>query len=850
MTYWFNARHLTSRLAAVWFLIGATICQGQTVTLSIQSEWNLISLPATPIDPDPRVVFQDLIEDGRLRSIWGFSGGTWSFHIETAGVLLPESFNNLTEMVAGRGYFVELTRDPTGAEVAFSYESRPGEADECVSDGWGLIGFDLEGATSVEEVLGERLGSVETIFRFDADTQSYERYNPAAGFSAFERGRGYWIHSLESFCTSASLELVLEPDLDLLPFNAMDPGEEDRDLNRNGFLEDAFEQDTISFGRQLSRKSFILRNRGIGVLSFTVEEAGWWMAPLHPDPLDHPPITSDERGVPLDERWISVSSGDVPWLEVQKTSGTSPFSREDSEVTYRDQEIGLRVDRGESGSEGPLAAGQYLGRIRVNSSAGQRIVFVLLTVPQVTGRYSGTADVRTINGIGHAIGKIAINLTLQQDGQELTGTLDSGETLVFSRDLHFTGTFYEPVNERFVLSSSFILPGKPRADRHSEEQAVDEGLDPSSFTGPASPFLVPLRRDVALVGQVSSPGTLSGEYHEVLWNVLPHPVQLEGTFHLRRSDLDLELCGNGLDDDLDGEVDEDPCSTPSGQVRHPVSGEVLAEFATTTAPVEGISVILTGQHLQVPGVTNAAGEFGYEDLVPGVYRVTASGSGYQSGPRSSSTFELKTDGTISTLDGSPGLSLLVHREYSGEEDPVRILASPDSGQTPLVVQFTGVGSPAIERWVWSFPGGEPASHDGAFPPRVVYEEPGVFPVTLVATIGGESHVATHEIIVGPVGQVQGPGGEVTFIDASEIPLRVAPVSAGVGSSSGGPVEVLGNESSPGAGDATLILIGAIGGHLGGFMTGGPHHGLPGEGVPRHRVLEIGPISAFPAETVR
>src|SRR5690606_30417934 len=59
-------------------------------------------------------------------------------------------------------------------------------------------------------------------------------------------------------------------------------------------------------------------------------------------------------------------------------------------------------------------------------------------------------------------------------------------------------------------------------------------------------------------------------------------------------------------------------------------------------------------------------------------------------------------------------------------------ANITSGCIPLTVQFTDESTPNTTQWMWSFPGGNPATSTQQNP-VVIYNNPGNYPVTLIAS---------------------------------------------------------------------------------------------------------------------
>ncbi len=98
-------------------------------------------------------------------------------------------------------------------------------------------------------------------------------------------------------------------------------------------------------------------------------------------------------------------------------------------------------------------------------------------------------------------------------------------------------------------------------------------------------------------------------------------------------------------------------------------------------------------------------------------------------------------------------------------------ASLTSGCAPLTVQFTNTSSPNATDFLWTFPGGEPASSTEKNP-TVMYSTPGVFPVKLTVSnsSGSDSMVQSDYITIeGPptvAFEVSISARTVTFINNS------------------------------------------------------------------------------------
>ncbi|MEY3052107.1 MAG: hypothetical protein RLY31_1892, partial [Bacteroidota bacterium] len=99
------------------------------------------------------------------------------------------------------------------------------------------------------------------------------------------------------------------------------------------------------------------------------------------------------------------------------------------------------------------------------------------------------------------------------------------------------------------------------------------------------------------------------------------------------------------------------------------------------------------------------------------------------------------------------------------------VASPLAGCAGMTVSFTSVSSPNTTGWLWSFPGGTPAS-SAQENPVVTYTTPGVYNVTLTVSNPAGSNSATQSNYI-TVGTIPAPnfafavnGNTVSFVNTS------------------------------------------------------------------------------------
>lgn len=100
-------------------------------------------------------------------------------------------------------------------------------------------------------------------------------------------------------------------------------------------------------------------------------------------------------------------------------------------------------------------------------------------------------------------------------------------------------------------------------------------------------------------------------------------------------------------------------------------------------------------------------------LVNGKYR-------WAVGTSAAAYAEVLTEGRIFMVDAP------LHANFW--QDPPAICAND-------TIQFTDMSTGAPNSWEWTFPGGEPSSWSGRYPPPVVYDTPGIYAVSLVVGDG-------------------------------------------------------------------------------------------------------------------
>ncbi|MGP8330253.1 MAG: hypothetical protein ACT6FF_08050 [Methanosarcinaceae archaeon] len=156
----------------------------ETFTKSLPEGWNLISLPLTPTDNSVSEVLSSVSQN----AVRQYDATT-------------HQFEDATTMDPGTGYFVNVTNACTWEYEGEAYTSMT----ESLLEGLNCVGWVNETGSALPDALSSIDGSYWYVSRWNADTQSYEVYNPNApdvfnDFETMDRGEGYFI-SATNGCT-------------------------------------------------------------------------------------------------------------------------------------------------------------------------------------------------------------------------------------------------------------------------------------------------------------------------------------------------------------------------------------------------------------------------------------------------------------------------------------------------------------------------------------------------------------------------------------------------------------------------------------------------------------------------
>jgi hypothetical protein len=550
-------------LAVSLLTAGRQVAQAETQTLSIASQWNLITFQVTPIDPSPEAVFGTL---PGFQAAWTYDpvAKLWLRYVKPAGTAgqqandaTANSLVSLPPIEPGRAYWVFANQSVPAWQVAGSLPKGPVFPTLDFQSGWNLFGIPLGsvGVTNAEPV---SLLAVLTAAGFDYDAlltwenQSFRKMfrpqgapeqlktNVLAGlppdlpFPKFDlqkdAGRGYWIHVTDPAALRPRLVTTVRPDIDAEPLNNF-PAKEDVNVSGRARPASINDQDTIRFFSGEDVQTVGISNLGDaqggggGILIWSAE----WL-----------PAT--DMGTP--EPWVRLfTSPSDPELRNEQGQLLNPHTSVRGVTTLENDIVYLRLDRRN------LGRGFHEGRLLLRTSVGDREYKVVAEVPGLEGDFKGYAVIESVNGKRNRVPDVDLFVSFYEDNKVdglLRGVIDSSIALMWPVDVPLIG--YRVANEgnRFVINGSYALPP---GDQNAEPFDAFSDTDPAA--GPdvdwnnngrldvVNPFPFPIQRTVSFEGLLvkgnpSDGYVLEGRYSEVIHGMSKEPLILLGTFHLER----------------------------------------------------------------------------------------------------------------------------------------------------------------------------------------------------------------------------------------------------------------------------------------------------------------------------
>lgn len=503
-------------LSGVW-VQGAT--QVQTVTLA--TNWNLISFYVQPSNAAPAAVFTNLIQLGRLVSVFGYdyaSGGTTGVWTRFYPGLSSDRawLNTLGQVRVGQGYWVNVTRGPTvNLSVTGSVTSVRSSA---LQPGWNLIGLGNDRRVFWADAFGSLAGGLQSLYGYSPAGKAFTGFsqpvfgpadvngngqvefgeldwtyaNEAGALRYIEAGQGVWVKVSDATDVAPVLEVEVESDVDGFAPGAtantwFEPGI-DTDINGNGVLDYGFsmpDQWDEHGNEYLNTQDTIWFRVPTGAANSNV-------VVLHQDITV---LNKEGRGM----LFFEVDK-DVPWLTISLTNGAVLPGPGGQVVALQADLAGLPI-------------GEQVGTLRVRSNGGTNTYTVKLTVPEMDGLYGGEITQTNLQGRLSYPLTWPVQMRLNLRGQSV---LQASGSPNFPVDIVLTNS---------GSATNFDLNGTVSLNAGAAGNPFNVAVQRSvRFRG---------ARIVPAVGQTVGMNLgLTGAYEEVLTGLPSGPLLLNGFFSL------------------------------------------------------------------------------------------------------------------------------------------------------------------------------------------------------------------------------------------------------------------------------------------------------------------------------
>lgn len=632
--------------------------------------WNLIGIPVSPADPKVASVFATVIKLEKLLSVWAYDSNEGWSKIELAGrneaagpphewtkpVALPKvpaDVKSLTIIEAGKAYWVEVKADAPGDGIPLRYQTRI-VASKSVGygKGWNLVAFDADtkqkfqragtqeqsktpqpvarsSMTAAFGLVGSEIVRPSNVVRYDQTRKKLVSTKPESNGNTddkdsdagewLQRGTGYWCYFPQACSLAPTLVTILAGDIDFEPKRpAPFPGAEDFDANRDGELDGPKDQNTMSVGYGANSVAFLVRNEGSGLLSFQIQPAGYWKA--NTSVFEPYPKVDSEHSELVPKHWTLLGDGAPPWLvEISGEHGVTPRSLDDGILAdVKDTAVRLTIDRTK------LEPGHYLLRIQLLTTAGNKTLYLHVTVPPLVGDFEGRAFLSHVNGRRNDVGSIDFRLCITRDPNgTIMGVIDSNGTGIVPMDVPIVG---HQIGSRIFLYGAYSLPGRrPIFTPVEGGSAIPVNVDDSRPQ--LNPFQKRLTRFITIEGIETTPGKFCGDIHDIFYGDLPFPVHASG---LASDSAGIELERSAIAQNANTWF---PIPKKSPRGAYPLKGAIsnLGNGANSDHP--RLHVTLTGMGRTGVAAVAHDGTWILPSVFPGIYRISVSGG-------SSRVFEL------------------------------------------------------------------------------------------------------------------------------------------------------------------------------------------------------------------
>ena len=187
------------------YLYVAVVGTKPQVQLSLQPDWNLLSLPLVPTDTSIGTVLSSI--SGNYDLVYAYDGCDIADPWKRYDVNAPPYANDLTNLDEKMGIWIRVTDTPTLTVLG----QVPTTIDIHLCEGWNLVGYPSTRAKPIEDVLSSIEGKYTLVYAYDAsDTADpWKKYDVSAppyanDLTEIRSGLGYWIKVSEDCVLTVS----------------------------------------------------------------------------------------------------------------------------------------------------------------------------------------------------------------------------------------------------------------------------------------------------------------------------------------------------------------------------------------------------------------------------------------------------------------------------------------------------------------------------------------------------------------------------------------------------------------------------------------------------------------------
>ena len=177
-------------------------------TESLNENWNLLSLPAEPIDASVEIILGNIID--KIASAWKWVDGNWAVYLpyesdNGVSYAAAKGFSPLTEISCGEGFWVNSST----AQTLTVSGTQPADTSCSLAEGWNLIGLKTNEAKSITDLVSGNEGNIPSVWKWKdnkwavclpGEDDGGAAYAQSKGFSVLgdiNPGEGFWVNATQ-----------------------------------------------------------------------------------------------------------------------------------------------------------------------------------------------------------------------------------------------------------------------------------------------------------------------------------------------------------------------------------------------------------------------------------------------------------------------------------------------------------------------------------------------------------------------------------------------------------------------------------------------------------------------------